>query len=92
MPIHLALLLLPALFLPIAVKFNPPGDGNPVLWLLIIIAVSIGVPFFMISTTNPLLSRGSRRRGIRARDPYFLYAASNVGSMLALFLYPLVPW
>ena len=39
--IHLGLLLLPLVFLPIAVKFDPPGDGNPALWLLIILAVSI---------------------------------------------------
>lgn len=90
--IHLILLLLPLLFLPIAVKFDPPGEGNPVLWLLIILAVSVGVPFFMISTTNPLLSMWFTETGHpSARDPYFLYAASNVGSMLALFIYPLVP-
>src|SRR5260221_133393 len=90
--IHLALLLLPVIFLPIAVKFDPPGEGNPVLWLLIILAVSVGVPFFMISTTNPLLSMWFTETGHpSARDPYFLYAASNVGSMLALFIYPLVP-
>src|SRR5262245_20949640 len=55
--IHVGLLLVPLIFLPIAVRFDPPGDGNPVLWLLFIIGASVGIPFFVISTTNPLLSK-----------------------------------
>jgi spermidine synthase len=89
--IHLGLLLLPFLSLPIAATVDPPGDGNPVLWLLLLLCISVGIPFFMISTSAPLLQKWFASTGHpSARDPYFLYAASNLGSMLALFAYPTV--
>jgi spermidine synthase len=90
--LHLLVLLLPLLFVPIAVRFDPPGDGNPVLWVLLILTVSIGVPFFMVATTNPLLQTWfTHTEHEAARDPYFLYAASNAGSMVALLAYPALP-
>ena len=57
----------------------------PIPWLLALLAVSIGLPFFVVSTTGPLIQKwfaGAHS----ARDPYFLYAASNTGSMLVLAL------
>ncbi len=52
---------------------------------------SVGVPFFVVSTTAPLLQKWfSATRHRAAGDPYFLYAASNLGSMLALLSYPFV--
>lgn len=55
------------------------------------IAVAVGVPFFVLSTTSPLLQRWFASTGHRAaKDPYFLYAASNAGSLLGLLAYPLV--
>ena len=55
------------------------------------IAVAVGVPFFVLSTTSPLLQRWFAATGHRsAKDPYFLYAASNAGSLLGLLAYPLV--
>jgi spermidine synthase len=90
--LHLLVLLLPLAFVPIAVRFNPPGDGNPVFWLLAILSVSIGVPFFVVATTNPLLQTWFAHTEHRAAsDPYFLYAASNAGSMIALLAYPALP-
>jgi hypothetical protein len=90
--LHLLVLLLPLAFLPIGVRFNPPGDGNPVFWLLLILSVSIGVPFFVVATTNPLLQTWFAHTEHRAAaDPYFLYAASNAGSMIALLAYPALP-
>jgi SAM-dependent methyltransferase len=89
--LHGALLLVPFLVLPIAIAhgFLPPTGSNPIPWLLGLLAVSVGLPFFVVSTTAPLLQRWIAGTGHRAaRDPYFLYAASNVGSMLALLGYP----
>jgi hypothetical protein len=91
--LHGALLGVPFLVLPIAVSggFLPPAGSNPIPWLLGLLTISVGLPFFAVSTTAPLLQRWLAGTGHRAaRDPYFLYAASNVGSMLALLGYPLL--
>jgi hypothetical protein len=88
---HLALLALPALFLPFAVPkgSEPVGGANPVPWLLTAMVFGIGAPFFVVSTTGPLLQRWFSWSGHRSSaDPYFLYAASNLGSMLGLLGYP----
>jgi SAM-dependent methyltransferase len=90
---HAALLLLPIITLPIAIPqgWTPPTAHNPIPWLLALLAVTIGLPFFVVSATSPLLQRwfsaGSHRD---AADPYFLYAASNCGSLLALISYPVL--
>ena len=55
------------------------------------IGVAVGVPFFVLSTTSPLLQRWFATTGHpSAKDPYFLYAASNAGSLLGLLAYPLL--
>src|SRR5262249_20861445 len=52
---------------------------------------SVGLPFFVVSTSAPLLQKWFASTGHpAARDPYFLYSASNLGSMLALLGYPLL--
>jgi hypothetical protein len=84
-------LLLPFLTLPFAIgpDAQPPADGNPVGWLLLVLAKSIGLPFFALAATAPLLQRWfADTDHPSARDPYFLYAASNLGSLLALVMYP----
>src|SRR5690348_9156853 len=59
-----------------------------VLGLLLLLLVSVGLPFFAVSATAPLLQRWfASTDHPAAKDPYFLYAASNLGSMLALFGY-----
>jgi hypothetical protein len=91
--VHVVLVLLPLLLLPIAVPsgWTPPPEGNPVLWLLLLLSVSLGLPFFVVSTSAPLLQRWfASTRHPAARDPYFLYGAGNLGSMLALLAYPMV--
>jgi hypothetical protein len=89
--IHCAVLAVAALFLPLDLTLPvPPADGSPVPWLLGTLAVTVGPPFFAISATAPLLQRWfSRTNHPDASDPYFLYAASNAGSLLALLAYPL---
>lgn len=67
----------------------PPEAGAPVPWLLTLLAAMVGLPFLVISAAAPLLQRWFSLTGHRAaKDPYFLYAASNAGSMLALLGYP----
>jgi spermidine synthase len=89
--VHAAVLLLPLLSLPIAIgrDWVPPGEASPIPWLLGLLAVAVGLPFFVVSTTAPLLQKWFSQTGSRsARDPYFLYAASNLGSLAALLAYP----
>lgn len=91
--VHLAVLALPLLALPIAVPlgWTPPTASNPLPWLLALLGVGVGLPFFAVSTNGPALQRWFGRTGHRsAADPYFLYAASNLGSMLALLSYPVL--
>jgi hypothetical protein len=90
---HFVLLLLPLLALPIAFPhgWNPPTTHNPIPWLLTVLAVMVGLPFFVVSATSPLLQRWFSTTGHRdAHDPYFLYAAGNCGSLLALISYPVL--
>ncbi|MCR4411325.1 MAG: fused MFS/spermidine synthase [Thermoguttaceae bacterium] len=91
--VHLAVLLLPWLVLPIGIAANqlPTGGENPVPWLLLLLTVSVGLPFFVVSASAPMLQAWFAATGHpSARDPYFLYAASNLGSMLALLGYPVL--
>lgn len=88
---HLPVMLLPFAVLPVAVRsgWTPPADANPAGWLLALMAVAIGLPFLVVSTSSSVLQGWFSATGHpRARDPYFLYAASNAGSMLALLGYP----
>lgn len=89
--VHLALLVPPLLLLPLRVPsgWRPPEEGE-VLWLLALLAVALGLPFFVVSASSPMLQRWFGSTGHpAAADPYFLYRASNLGSMLALLAYPL---
>jgi hypothetical protein len=89
--LHMAVLVLPLAVLPLAVNpaFLRGGETNPVLDVLTLLSVSVGLPFLVVSATAPLLQKWFTHTGHpAARDPYFLYAASNLGSMLALLGYP----
>ena len=91
--LHLVLLALAFLLLPVALPegWRPPAGASPVPWLLGLLAFAVGVPFLAISATAPLLQRWFAATGHEhAGDPYFLYGASNLGSLLALLGYPLV--
>src|SRR5688572_14867525 len=95
---HLALFALAAATLPIGLAdFYPESGGavGPALWLIGLLAVSIGPVFFVVSAQAPLMQAWFARSGDpAAHNPYFLYAASNAGSLLALLSYPLLvePW
>ncbi len=93
--LHIGLLALAGLFLPFQVSasaINSLATGaNPSLWLLGTLAVMVGLPFFILSTNGPLLQRWfASTSHPDARDPYFLYGASNLGSLLALLSFPLL--
>ena len=92
-PIHLLALMAPLVVLPVALPAQavPGAETSPVLWLLRTLTLMIGLPFVVISTSGPLLQRWySWSGGPRAEDPYFLFAASNVGSFVGLLAYPFV--
>jgi hypothetical protein len=89
-PVHLLLVAAPLAMLPFATRaeLTPPA-GNPVAWVLVVLLTVIGLPFFVLSTTASILQHWfARTDHASARDPYFLYAASNVGSLAALAAYP----
>jgi SAM-dependent methyltransferase len=68
-----------------------PGTVSPIPWVLLTLVTSIGLPFFALAATGPTLQRWfSLTAHPSAADPYFLYAASNLGSMLGLLAFPLV--
>ena len=92
-PVHVALMVVATFWLPLAIASGwgrPPSEGATG-WLLGLFLVSIGLPFFALSANGPLLQAWfARTRHRDAKDPYFLYGASNVGSFLALISYPLL--
>ncbi|CAN5211040.1 fused MFS/spermidine synthase [soil metagenome] len=78
---------------PIAVlkSLAPQDSSYPMFGVLALLLVAIGIPFFAVSTTAPLLQRWFANTGHpAAKDPYFLYAASNAGSLISLLAYPLI--
>ena len=91
--VHLAVMVVAVFALPLGIAAGwgrPPAAGQE-FWLLGLFAASIGLPFFALSANGPLLQAWFARTGHpQAKDPYFLYAASNVGSFLALLAYPFV--
>ncbi len=88
--IHLGVLAVAALWLPIGLmRMELPADAEPAIWVPWLFGASIGPLFFAISAQAPLLQRWySVASG--GRDPYALYAASNMGSFGGLIAYPLL--
>jgi hypothetical protein len=89
--LHLTFLALVALTLPLGVAsaFGAPPSDSVMLWVVALFACSIGIPFVALSATAPLLQHWFLATGHpRARNPYVLYAASNLGSFCALLFYP----
>jgi len=95
MAVHLTLLTLAALFLPLQINglLGDPDPSAPIGWLLATLALSVGAPFAVLSATAPLLQAWYARVRVGHEDgknPYVLYAASNLGSFLALVAYPVL--
>jgi hypothetical protein len=87
--LQLAVLAAACAVLPVEVArgWSPPSTGTPVLWLLGLLTVSLGLPFFALSAGAPLLQRWYAD-AVPGADPYPLYAASNAGALVALVAYP----
>ena len=91
--LHAGVLVLPLLVLPIAVhpRWLHTGEVPHTLYALALLGTSVGLPFVVVATSAPLLQRWFSTTGHRtAHDPYFLYGASNLGSMVALVGYPVL--
>ncbi len=70
---------------------SPPADASPIAWLFTLLTLTVGLPFVAIAATAPLMQTWfARTTHPHARDPYFLYAASNGGSLAALLSYPVL--
>jgi len=89
-PIHLGMLALAGLTLPISFPdVSMPSDSLPAIWLLGQLALGVGFPFLVISASAPLFQSWFARTDLpSAENPYYLYAASNLGSILSLVAYP----
>ncbi len=85
--VHLGLLAFSALWLPLgpALGWKPGGGEEPIGRILIVLLATVGLPYFLLSTTGPLLQAWSART---TALPYRLYALSNLASLLALVSYP----
>jgi SAM-dependent methyltransferase len=89
--IHAGVIILSFFALPLALPENtvPPVDTDPTFWLFRTLLLAIGLPFFVVSTTAPLLQKWFANIGHHtSHDPYYLYTASNTGSLMALLSYP----
>ena len=93
--LHLALIVIALLLLPIIadISWKPGGAEDPGLRILLLLAATIGLPYFLISTSSPLVQAwfSSSQPGA---SPYRLFALSNLASLLALMGYPFLiePW
>jgi spermidine synthase len=91
--IHFILLLVFALALPLGIPedWAPPAAGSPTWWQLSLMFATVGGPFFILSASAPMLQRWfAQSQHKDADNPYFLYGASNLGSIGALLVYPFV--
>ncbi len=89
--VHMLLLAASLLFLPVApsLALKPAGDEDPGFRILVLLTVSVGLPYFLLSTTSPLMQAWYARR-YRASLPYRLFALSNLASLLGLLAYPVL--
>lgn len=89
--LHAGVLLVSLLALPVYPKaaWKPIGGDEPAIRILGLLAVTVGLPYFLLSTTGPLLQAWYARR-FKGAMPYRLYALSNAGSMFALLSYPVL--
>ena len=91
--VHLIVLAIALMVLPFGIKpgYAPSPNVMPPLEVIGLLLVMVGLPFFAVAAQAPLIQRWfATTDDPRAHDPYFLYSASNLGSMLALLAYPAI--
>lgn len=91
--VHAFILAGAALLLPVGVPngWVAPGVELPLAWVFVLVGVMVGGPFFTVASAAPLIQRWfSATDHPRAHDPYFLYAATNAGSLGGLLAYPIL--
>src|SRR5688572_8182076 len=87
--VQLSILVLPLLTLPFGLPDRTSATSSPIWWELGALTMMVGAPFFALAALSPTVqSWFAGTDHPRARDPFFLYAASNVGSFLGLLAYP----
>jgi len=89
--LHAVLLVVSLACLPIlaSTSWKPQGDEQPILRILLLLTATIGLPYFLLSTTTPLLQAWYWRR-FQSVVPYRLFALSNLASLLALLGFPVL--
>ncbi len=89
--VHLVLLVLAIAALPIIPRdaLRPGDEGDPTWSILVLLAITVGAPYLLLSSTAPLIQRWFSHDH-PGTSPYRLYALSNVGSLLALVTYPIL--
>lgn len=89
--VHIAMLALATVTLPVMPdnSWQPQNGGDPTLRIIALLGVSVGLPYFLLSTTSPLV-QSWYSRAKNGAVPYRLFALSNFGSMLALLSYPVL--
>ncbi len=87
--IHIGLLIVALCLLPVmpGERWKPSGAGDPAWQILAMLTMVLGLPYFLLAATSPLLQKWLARDG---SQPYRLFALSNVGALLALAAYPLL--
>jgi len=88
LPVHALVLLLPVLVLPFGPPRPPPGGAEPMSLLVLELLRSVALPFFALSTNSTLVQHWYAKKV--GAEPWFLYATSNLGSLVGLLGYPLV--
>jgi MFS family permease len=88
--LHSALLAVALATLPIAPGevWKPSGTENPVIWILLLLGATVGLPYLLLAANSPLLQAWFARAR-PGKNPYRLFAVSNLGSLVALLGYPL---
>ena len=93
--IHIALVVASLAFLPVVAdpSWKPAGGASPVWRILALLFATVGLPYFLLSSTSPLVQAWFAR-AFPGSSPYRLFALSNFASMLALLGYPFLfePW
>ena len=88
--LYAGIILLSLLFIPVQIHLRGI-DLPPVLHIFILLLVSIGLPYFVLSTTSPMVQYWiAAEDKNRKRNPYVLYGVSNAGSLVGLLCYPLL--